>query len=307
MKTISKKEIVYLPIEKVIPDPEQPRKHFDAVKLATLAESIKRYGIKQPLEVYPYENGKYIIDGGERRYRAAIIAKLTEVPVLIDTDTAEEDRLIKQYHMQELHEHWTPSEKAYALVRMSKDLDMTAEVFSKRVGVNDRTIRKYKAFFKITSQKEFVKNEIPLEFADKFYGVQTHFKKVYESVYKEEFTMEMKKKLELELIQYCKEGKLTESRQFTKIKDAVTANPDFIKKILSGKGDTPDTMFLKSNAYSAYHLRNVMNSLGFSASHARRWLESPNAFMTKQQAHEIEESIKSLQKALEYYKHNQAD
>jgi ParB family chromosome partitioning protein len=78
-----------LPVEKVHPNPDQPRRHFDADALADLARSIAEKGIIQPLIVResPREPGAYEIVAGERRWRAAQMAKLHEVPVLLRSFT----------------------------------------------------------------------------------------------------------------------------------------------------------------------------------------------------------------------------
>ena len=71
-----------LPINKVIPNPEQPRKHFEEEALNELAKSIKNHGIVQPLIVTKY-NDDYRIIAGERRWRSAKIAGLKEVPAVV--------------------------------------------------------------------------------------------------------------------------------------------------------------------------------------------------------------------------------
>lgn len=89
---LSCKEIVNLPVEKILPNPYQPRKSFDKISLEELSKSILKYGIMQPLSVR-YINGRiYELVAGERRLRAARLAGLKEVPVLIvnisDKDSA---------------------------------------------------------------------------------------------------------------------------------------------------------------------------------------------------------------------------
>ena len=79
---LPEKEIHELPISELVPNAEQPRKSFDEDSLATLAESIKNLGIFQPIVVRKQKN-KYQIVAGERRYRAAIIAGLENVPVIV--------------------------------------------------------------------------------------------------------------------------------------------------------------------------------------------------------------------------------
>ena len=72
-----------LPIYKVEPNPDQPRQDFDEEELAALAESIAEHGIIQPLTVRETKNGYYQIIAGERRWRAARLCKLSEVPVIV--------------------------------------------------------------------------------------------------------------------------------------------------------------------------------------------------------------------------------
>ena len=70
-----------LKISEIVPDPDQPRRSFDDMSLDELAASIKEHGILQPIVVVPHELG-YMIVAGERRYRAAIRAKLEKIPAI---------------------------------------------------------------------------------------------------------------------------------------------------------------------------------------------------------------------------------
>jgi ParB family chromosome partitioning protein len=72
-----------LPITDIFPNPNQPRKDFDPVKLEELSMSIKEYGVRQPILVTP-RGSRYMIVAGERRYRASLLAGLTEMPAVID-------------------------------------------------------------------------------------------------------------------------------------------------------------------------------------------------------------------------------
>ena len=74
---------VYVPIEKIVANPEQPRRHFVQVDLDDLTASIKEKGVLQPLIVRPRDGGMYEIVAGERRWRASQAAQLHEVPVLV--------------------------------------------------------------------------------------------------------------------------------------------------------------------------------------------------------------------------------
>ena len=85
--------IVYLKIHDIMPNENQPRKTFDEEKIGELADSIKEHGIIQPIVVRKKDKG-YEIVAGERRWRAAIKAELTEVPCLIRELDDEQNMLI---------------------------------------------------------------------------------------------------------------------------------------------------------------------------------------------------------------------
>ena len=88
------------------PDPEQPRKVFDEAKLEELAESLKRVGILQPLRVRPAaQEGRFIIVNGERRWRAAALADIPEIPVVVrdsDADQRAFEMLIENLQREDL-------------------------------------------------------------------------------------------------------------------------------------------------------------------------------------------------------------
>ena len=75
--------VVYLPIEQIVPNPDQPRKQFDAESLQGLSQSIKADGIMQPVIVRPGADDTFQIVAGERRWRASQIAELQTVPAII--------------------------------------------------------------------------------------------------------------------------------------------------------------------------------------------------------------------------------
>ena len=100
-----------LPIEKIEPRADQPRKHFDPEALEMLAESIRTYGLIQPITVRPLDGGFYQIIAGERRWRASRMAGLKEVPVRILT--ADEQRAIEMALVENLQrEDLNPIEEA---------------------------------------------------------------------------------------------------------------------------------------------------------------------------------------------------
>jgi len=115
------------------PNPKQARKKFDPAALEELAESIKDHGIIQPIVVREKGNGYYGIIAGERRWRAARIAGLTEVPVLVkDTDdvSAAEISLIENLQRENLN----PVEEALGYRDLMESFSLTQEQAAKKVG-----------------------------------------------------------------------------------------------------------------------------------------------------------------------------
>lgn len=122
-----------LPVQKIEPNPLQPRKHFDQEELQTLADSISKHGVIQPLTVRALDNGYYQIVAGERRWRAARIAGLDEIPAVIveaDDQTAAELALIENLQRQDLD----PIEEAQGYKRLIEEYSMTQEQIAASVG-----------------------------------------------------------------------------------------------------------------------------------------------------------------------------
>ena len=124
---------ILISINKIKSDEEQPRKLFDSEKIAELAESIKAHGIIQPLILRKYMEDQYIIVAGERRWRAAKMAGLKDVPAIImelaDRDILEIS-LIENIQRQDLN----PIEEAIAYRKLLNDFKITQEELSKRIG-----------------------------------------------------------------------------------------------------------------------------------------------------------------------------
>jgi ParB family chromosome partitioning protein len=125
-----------LPLSSIHPNPMQPRTVFQAEKLEELAASIRANGIIQPIVVREYQDGYQII-AGERRWRAAKLAGITDVPVLVQ-DVADprmlELALIENIQREDLN----PIETAHAYERLSRELGLSHEEIGRRTG-KDRT------------------------------------------------------------------------------------------------------------------------------------------------------------------------
>ena len=122
-----------LPIHKVEPNRNQPRQDFDEEELESLSESLATHGILQPLTVRELESGYYQIIAGERRWRAARMAGLTEVPVVVieaDDQKAMELALIENLQRQDLN----PVEEALGYQSLMEDFGLTQESAAQRVG-----------------------------------------------------------------------------------------------------------------------------------------------------------------------------
>ena len=122
-----------LPIYKVEPNPDQPRREFDEVELQALADSISVHGVIQPITVREMPNGYYQIIAGERRWRASRLAGLSDVPVVVieaDDRKAMELALIENLQRQDLN----VVEEALGYQTLIEEYKLTQEEAAERVG-----------------------------------------------------------------------------------------------------------------------------------------------------------------------------
>ena len=134
----SNENLKSLKITEVEPNREQPRKNFNQESLEELAESIKTYGVIQPI-VVSKRDGYYGIVAGERRWRAAKIAGLEEIPAIIrddDEQTNKEIALIENIQREDLN----PFEKALGIRRLMDKYGLTQEQVSKKLGKSRSSI-----------------------------------------------------------------------------------------------------------------------------------------------------------------------
>ncbi len=132
-------EPMMVPLSRIEPNPDQPRREFDPEAMKELAESIREKGIIQPIIVERKESGGFVIVAGERRYRAAKMIGLDEVPVFIKAfgdDERLEIALIENIQRTDL----TPLEEAEAYRKLMELRGYTQEQLAKRVGKQRTTI-----------------------------------------------------------------------------------------------------------------------------------------------------------------------
>ncbi len=128
------------PVDKISPNPFQPRKEIDTVPLKELADSIRENGVIQPLVVREKEDGSgYEIIAGERRWRAARLAGLEEVPIVV-REAGEQARLelaiIENIQRQDLN----PLEEAMAYRQLIDDFNLTQDEVARKVGKDRSTV-----------------------------------------------------------------------------------------------------------------------------------------------------------------------
>ena len=132
-------QVLHIPLSKIVPNPYQPRKEFESEALSELADSIRQYGVLQPLLVAPGKGDTYILIAGERRLRASTMAGLGTVPVIVSEYTSQqiaEIALIENLQRKDLHY----LEEAEGYERLVNTFHLTQESMAIRVGKKQSTI-----------------------------------------------------------------------------------------------------------------------------------------------------------------------
>lgn len=130
-----------VPLAEIQPNPEQPREHFDHDRLDDLARSLKAHGVLSPLLVRPREGGGYTLIAGERRLRAAGLAGLDEVPVVVREDAEQADVQLELALVENLQrEDLDVVEAARGYERLQQAFGYTQEEIAARVGKDRSTV-----------------------------------------------------------------------------------------------------------------------------------------------------------------------
>lgn len=137
-----------IPLDQIETNAAQPRKDFDETALSELSASIRMHDIIQPLTVTPLKNGKYKLIAGERRYRAAKLAGLKDVPVYIRQTN--DSSLLELALLENLQrENLNAIEIALSYKRLMEDLDYTQEQVAERMGKERSTVTNYVRLLKL--------------------------------------------------------------------------------------------------------------------------------------------------------------
>ncbi len=140
-----------LPLDAIMPNPEQPRKDFDEQALEELAESIKQKGVLQPIILRKDLSGGYIIVAGERRWRAAKMAGLKKIPAIVMDINKEESievALVENIQRDDLG----ALEMAEAFQRLIEEFGYTQEALASRIGKDRATVANYLRLLNLPQQ-----------------------------------------------------------------------------------------------------------------------------------------------------------
>jgi len=132
-------QVVHIPVEQIAANPDQPRKIFKEDELSELTESIRAYGVLQPIIVREMGGGMYSIIAGERRYRASCLAGLTEVPAIVRCMEEEQAALIALVENVQ-RENLNYIEEAQAYKKLMDDFGLTQAEIAQKVGKQQSTI-----------------------------------------------------------------------------------------------------------------------------------------------------------------------
>ncbi|MGE5510365.1 MAG: ParB/RepB/Spo0J family partition protein [Bacteroidota bacterium] len=156
MQKVISASVVKLPVDKIIPDPNQPRREFDEGELKLLADSIRRHGLIQPIEVRPVKKKKqseptmWMITAGERRWRAHQIAKLELIDALVREEVTEvDDVLVRQVVENAQRLDLNPIEEANAFQQLI-EMDWSIDKIARECSTKPFRIREKLALLKLT-------------------------------------------------------------------------------------------------------------------------------------------------------------
>lgn len=256
------RKIEIVELAKITPDANQPRKSFDAARLADLIGSIREHGIINPIVVEKWSGGGYLLVDGERRYRAAKELKLKEVPVIIEEPMKPLDRLIQQFHLQEQHQGWSAVEKAIAVHRLAEEMAMTPTQVAKLLSLPPTTIGQYIAFASLIHRKDFEKNEVPLIYSNAIVSTRNAIKNHYKK-HNEEFSKEDEANIELSIIKRIKSGEITRRSEISKLRDIAFANVKEFRKFLTSEKKSLDELFTETSAKRNALMRDITYKVSF--------------------------------------------
>ena len=151
ISTAGSSSINEIALDKIYPNPDQPRRNFDEEALEELAQSIKEHGVISPITLRKDANNKYMIIAGERRFRASKIAGLASIPAYIRT--AKDEQVMEWALIENIQrEDLDAIEIALAYQRLMDEYNLTQERMSERVGKKRATVANYLRLLKLPAE-----------------------------------------------------------------------------------------------------------------------------------------------------------
>lgn len=235
----SQDSISQIPLGSLQPDPQQPRKHFDEDSLAELATSIQEHGIVQPL-IVAKSGGNYIIIAGERRYRAAEIAGLTEVPAIVRSFGEQEKleiALIENIQREDL----TVLDLAAAYLKLHDQFRLSYDQVAQKVGKSSSAVHNIVRLLKLPLEAKRALHEGVI--------VEGHARQIV--ALKDEET-------QLELLQLIIKNKWTvrQAEQFV-VGYKQTQAAKSPQKIDRTQSETPETRALSSRLHTPVQVKHM--------------------------------------------------
>jgi ParB family transcriptional regulator, chromosome partitioning protein len=169
-----------IPLDQIETNPRQPRHDFDEVALQELAQSIRLHDIIQPITVSRLPNGKYRLISGERRYRAAKLAELKDLPAYVRQ--ADDQQLLELALLENLQrEDLNAMEIALSYKRMMEELNYTQEQVAERMGKERSTVANYIRLLKLPPDIQVAvrSNQLSMGHARALINVDTVDKQLY--------------------------------------------------------------------------------------------------------------------------------
>jgi len=261
--------VLRIPIDQIEPNPRQPRHDFDEQALNELAASIKLHDIVQPITVSKVPSGKYRLISGERRWRAAKLAGLKDVPAYIRQ--ANDQELLELALLENLQrEDLNAMEIALSYKRMMEELNYTQEQVAERMGKERSTVANYIRLLKLPPdiQVSVRKGEISMGHARALINVDTIDKQLY--IFNEVKNRGLSVRQTEELVRklYKAQGPVKESVKaslppaYKKIEDNLASHFSTKVKLSHNKNGHGQ---ISIEYYSIQELNKILDQIGVSA------------------------------------------
>lgn len=255
---LDREKIEYVDREKILKNPWQPRTHFDREKLDELAQSIKQHGILQPL-VVTKEGDNYQLIAGERRFKAAEILEMPQVPVIVK-EASDRDKLelsiVENIQRRDLN----PLETANSYKRLMEEFGLNYEEVAQQVGKSPSTVSNFLRILKlpIVIKEALAQDKITFSHAKLILSRESKDEqiKLFKQILKKDITVQ-------ELEQMNK--KLSDKSNKEKPRDPVLASwEDKLTKNIGAKvtiDKRGERGMVKINFHSHAELKNILDRL----------------------------------------------